>query len=371
MPKIKSFSINLLLIVISLFLLLLFLEVIVFRFILIAPDLPKVNFVNGVVKYKPHQEGIYRIKNEVRATYKINAEGWNSIHAQYNINKTPGKYRIAIIGDSYVEALEVDFDKSLAEALENELGKEYFEVYRFGISGAPMSQYLHVLKKEVSKYSPDLIVIVIHHNDFNESYEFLSGTYASNFMKLKITDGGVYEEEPTQFIVPWYTSLRDSATWRYLAFRQKIPYNYLKDLLLGNKANYYQANILVNSLESYKIKNETATNYIFRKMKEHCDERKAVLLIVMQAVPEVVYGKSDKDESYKKGALNLNVIAQNAARQNGIDFIDLEPIFENDYKQNQKRFTFINDGHWNEYGHKIVADVIYQYIKEKPLGAGK
>ena len=54
---------------------------------------------------------MYRIKNAIRANYKINANGWNSGYDRYEPKKTKGKYRIAVVGDSYVEAFQVDYNK--------------------------------------------------------------------------------------------------------------------------------------------------------------------------------------------------------------------------------------------------------------------
>ena len=59
------------------------------------------------------------------------------------------------------------------------------EVYQFGMDGAPLSQYLHVLRREVVKYQPDIVVVPLTHNDFDESYRFLKTRYASSFMKLQ------------------------------------------------------------------------------------------------------------------------------------------------------------------------------------------
>ena len=72
--------------------------------------------------------------------------------------------RVAIIGDSFVEALQVPYDKSVAEQLEKKLGHE-FEVYRFGIGGAPMSQYLHMMRQEVLSYKPDVVIVILVEND--------------------------------------------------------------------------------------------------------------------------------------------------------------------------------------------------------------
>ena len=95
------------------------LEFIVFRFILIAPDMPKLDFVDGVLKYRANQDGIFLIKNEVKAKFNINETGWNSKYERYQINRSNNKLRVAVIGDSKVEALQVDYDDSLAEQMED------------------------------------------------------------------------------------------------------------------------------------------------------------------------------------------------------------------------------------------------------------
>lgn len=48
--------------------------------------------------------------------------------------------RIAMVGDSYVNSLHVDYDSSFGERLETEVTEagDPVEVYRFGISGAPL-----------------------------------------------------------------------------------------------------------------------------------------------------------------------------------------------------------------------------------------
>lgn len=358
----RAVSLNALLGVCSLMLLALLLEFVVFRWVLIAPDKPTVEFVDGVVKYQPDQRGVYRIKNEIESRYAINRNGWNSGHPHYQVGKHPGKYRIAVIGDSYVEALQVDFNQSLAERLERKLGDERFEVYRFGISGAPLSHYLHVLRREVVRYAPDLVIVVLVHNDFHESYAFKPGVYTSSFLKLQIRDGTVVDEVPPQpYRPPWYSWIRDTATWRYLAYRQQLRFQALRDFILGKKtaAEHYQANIDASALEQQRANNRLATHYTFQGLKTVCQEHGARLLIVMDGDRHSIY------ENRQRGAkpLALNHIARTAAGYHGIPFLDLHGVFERDYATRQKRFNFVNDGHWNAYGHGVLADAIYAEIK--------
>lgn len=304
----KKIYLNILLCCFSIILFILFLEFIVFRYVLVATDMPALDFVNGIVKYMPNQEGVYRVKNEIAAQYRINENGWNSAYDRYELAKHPGKIRIAIIGDSYVEATEVDYDKSLAERLEGKLGNDTYEVYRFGISGAPLSQYLHMMRKEVVTYKPDLLILVVVHNDFDESYKYLEGTYGSNFMKFTIRNGKVQEKEPARLIKPWYSFIRDSATWRYLVFREKLPYRYLKDMLLGNDLEF-QANIFTAAIDQAE-ENKIAAEYALSEIKKICDGINADMVIVMNGVMEVIYGKVPKEESRQNGALVLNDMAR-------------------------------------------------------------
>lgn len=50
------------------------------------------------------------------------------------------------------------------------------------------------------------------------------------------------------------------------------------------------------------------------------------------------------------------LISQASAR--GFEVIDLEKVFMADYRQRGLRFEFVNDYHWNETAHEVVAQAI-------------
>jgi hypothetical protein len=56
------------------------------------------------------------------------------------------------------------------------------------------------------------------------------------------------------------------------------------------------------------------------------------------------------------------------ARENGISFVNLYPLFmagENP-KTVIEQYYIANDNHWNEFGHKRVADYLETYFREAP-----
>ncbi len=359
---------NLLVVVISFLCVLAFSELIIFRLILPATDIPRNQFVNGIIKYIPNQRGIFRKNGDIKTIYNINADGWNSRHDKYNQVKG-GKYRIAIIGDSYVEALMVDYRASLAEQLEDRLGNDKFEVYRFGISGAALSEYFQILREEAVKYSPDLAVIVLVHNDFDESYEFVPGRYTSSFLKINIKNGRVIGEiPPTEYheTLKEYL-LRSSAIFRYFIYNKGINVDNIKRLIFRdtNKEEVYQANIDISNLENKEKNNEIVTEYLMKEIKKVATQHNMDILIIMDGDRYGIYDGKDPEFSYINGVLSLNRMAQKVAAKCHIPFIDLHPIFWEDYQRKKKKFNSVSDAHWNTYGHEIAADTIYRYLQNR------
>ncbi len=65
--------------------------------------------------------------------------------------------RVAVVGDSYVHGAFVDTADGFPEVLEATLkspAAHDAEVYRFGMDGAPLSQYLQVIRSEAFDTSP-------------------------------------------------------------------------------------------------------------------------------------------------------------------------------------------------------------------------
>ncbi len=346
------------------------LEFIVFRFILIAPDMPKLDFVDGVLKYRANQDGIFLIKNEVKAKFNINETGWNSKYERYQINRSNNKLRVAVIGDSKVEALQVDYDDSLAEQMEEASDNRQLEVYRFAISGAPLSQYLHLVRKEAVKYSPDLVVIILVHNDFDESYLPTPGVYTRSFLKIDVTNGSVQGEvPPLEYKTPWYGIIRQSATWRYLTYRQRFRFSSLRNLFFRKQKQErltHEADMEASGSDTKgsgpdmkMTRNKLVTEYIFKQMKALCNRKNADLLIVMEGDSHANY---EEISHGNRKVLVLNEMAASVAKELNIHFIDLQPIFQNDFVVNHKKFYFASDNHWNIHAHKVVAQTIVDFI---------
>jgi hypothetical protein len=136
-----------------------------------------------------------------------------------------GRLHAAVIGDSYVQASYVDTRDAFPDVIERRLKERGIgaEVLRVDMDGAPLSQYLHVLRREVVAYKPDILLVQLIHNDFDESYRFLKTRYASSFLKVHVGDNGELREiAPADFEPTIADLLRRSATFRYLYYETNL-----------------------------------------------------------------------------------------------------------------------------------------------------
>ena len=360
---------NLGLVAVSLFATLMLLEHVVFRFLAPPDDLVENVTINGVVRYMPGTKATFRHPDGRQTHVTINADGWNSTKPDYRLQRTPGRHRIAVIGDSYVHGAFVNVDAGFPEVMERDLkalGHDV-EVYRFGMDGAPLSQYLNVLRREVLQYKPDMVVVPLIHNDFDESYRFLRTRYASSFMKLTLDEERrIVEVPPGDFRYGAADSLRGWRTFRYLYYKTNF-YLYAKSWISrafwgGNED--WSPEFISSAVDIRKIadhaSNRLFAGYVIEEMKKLSVEHGFKLAFVMDGVREAVYAGKPAS-AYEVGMLNR--IAADVTRDAGVPFLDLQAAFERDWTANGKRFEFSYDWHWNEHANRLVAREIVNLIR--------
>jgi len=110
---------------------------------------------------RPGAQG--RFDKEGNSWVEINSAGMRD--REHAVAKPPGVYRIAVLGDSFAEAMQVDRNHAFWAVLERRLrgcpaldGREP-EVLNFGVSGYGTAQELIALRTRVWRYDPDLVLL--------------------------------------------------------------------------------------------------------------------------------------------------------------------------------------------------------------------
>ena len=149
---------------------------------------------------RPEIEGWYRKEGE---TYvRINSDGLRD--REHAKTKPRDTIRIAVLGDSYTEALQVPFENSFCAVLERKLrecpgsaGSE-IEVINFGVSGYGTAQELITLRDHVWQYSPDIVVLAVTtNNDISDNVRELKRVDQIPYFLL-LRDGTLVEDQSFQ-----------------------------------------------------------------------------------------------------------------------------------------------------------------------------
>ena len=170
----KSRLFKALLVIVALFLGLFAFEIILRLFTLMPENLAKLQSSNLF---------LYENKPNAKFPHIDNSEGYNilaSINSDgfrdhdFKVDKDPGVFRIAVLGDSFEEALQVELVDTWQKVLEGKLSndlKRPVEVYNFGVSGYGTDQEWLTLKEKVWKFKPDLVILAFTTNDIGDVYK--------------------------------------------------------------------------------------------------------------------------------------------------------------------------------------------------------
>lgn len=100
---------------------------------------------------------------EGAAEIRTNSAGFRD--REHSLQKPDDVLRVAVLGDSYIEAFQVSQDEMFASVLEAELNARKFgvdrrvEVLSFGVSGFGTAQELLMLRHHVWQFDPDVVLL--------------------------------------------------------------------------------------------------------------------------------------------------------------------------------------------------------------------
>lgn len=99
----------------------------------------------------------------------------------------PGTLRVAVLGDSYIQGLNVDPDKMFTTFLETRLNQcmrstgTRIDVLNFGVSGYGTAQEWLTYTHHAAKYRPDIVLLAVYtNNDIHNNHRRLNPTEVSD-----------------------------------------------------------------------------------------------------------------------------------------------------------------------------------------------
>ena len=127
--------------------------------------------------HAPGREYTYHGYDPNSKTTYVNKFHWNSngyFDHDYNYRRPEGVHRIVVVGDSFVEAVQVPLSHTFHKLIEADLNsvpigpgmRTKFEVIALGDSGTGQLEHFRVLRERAILYHPDVVAVGLYSQDF-------------------------------------------------------------------------------------------------------------------------------------------------------------------------------------------------------------
>jgi hypothetical protein len=358
----------------------------------------------------PGIEGWYRKEGE--SYVKINSDGLRD--TEHSKTKPPNTLRIAVIGDSFAEALQVPLENAFWKIAESRLqncsalGGKAVEVINFGVSGYGTAQELITLQQRAWDYSPDVVLLAVTtNNDITDNSRALKKTDEIPYFVLR--DGRLESDN----------SFRENSAFRWRTSKLGRLGTWLRDNLrfvqLGHQAQSAIKNYLAkrrgatpvqqisNQLKAadtpptrspaVRAEDVGIDNLIYREptdavwqdawrvtegllveMRGEVEAKKAEFLVVtlsngIQVFPEAAPRRAFLEKIGAADIFYPDKRIKSLGEREKFTVYNLAPELQL-YAEQNKVFLHgfgenIGNGHWNAEGHRLAGEKISQKLCEQ------
>jgi hypothetical protein len=354
---------------------------------------------------------LYQEDGDVGFAHRPGAEGWWQREGQTYIKissaglrdrehaqvKPPGTVRVAVLGDSFAEALQVPMEAAFWAVAEQRLqgcaamGGRRVEMLNFGVSGSSTARELITLRRRVWQYAPDVVLLLVTtSNDVRDNSRLLNREYAGLPLPYfvyqngaLVLDDSLLRRRNESLSFRWHQSalgsslnrLRDhvrllslldrtrAALQTYQQKRKDTPADIGYEPGLDTKV--YLAPADPAWAEAWRV-----TEGLLLLMRAEVQAHGAKFLLVTGSSGIQVYPDRAVRQHFMQsvGADDLfypDYRIKALGEREGIEILTLAPTLQ-EYADRNKTFLHGADGfgHWNTLGHRLVGDLVAERLCE-------
>lgn len=324
------------------------------------------NLRDGMVIHPP-KASIYLSK--FGHTVHFNSFGMRD--REHAVEKQAGVFRILLLGDSFMEALQVAYVDSFPKLLEDRLRESTHvavEVINCAVSGWGTDQQLAYLERYGLAFRPDLILVAMTvHNDVSDNLQ-------EQFYAL--TNGKLAARAKYEW--PWFEyrllNIKDFLASRSHLAQLLRKYKSIMELNQARQDLESHLSKLVDKEGSQELtRGWDITFEMFRRIQDRSKEIKAETAVFLIPLSIQLYSQDltrfAGAHGLERDRLTLDkpqAAMQRFGSERGIEIIDLLPRFR-EWTETHKQSLHVADGHWKPQGHRIAADIVAQDLVGRSL----
>jgi hypothetical protein len=345
----------------------------------------------------PNQSGRYLLGRFVDGRYRFNAQGWN--HPQdYVTGREAGGYRICLVGDSYVEAMQVQPQETMYAVAQRLMDrpKRSAQWYSFGVSGFGTSHEYEVIRKYVLEYDPDLVILLFVQNDPFDASPYIRDLPPHSVRYVLDGAGDLRRFAPTEWApVRWRRLAARSALVRYFLLQQPILHR-LRKRAEGRGAGGEplregvgaSGSAIADGLEHLSVEDRGRMTWeliatLLEKIHDECHRRGARFAIAFRGwaeeidsplEPESFEPVPESEDPHclegRQREMGRHCLAP-IARRLGIPYLDLTAALRAAVASSGKSHRFPQDRHYSAVGHAAAGEALAAWAEELLAPAGR
>ena len=314
-----------------------------------------------------HPPGLVTYLPQFRLSVSFNSAGMRD--REHSMDKPENVFRVLVLGDSFMEALQIPFESSFPSLLEHGLagrtGKR-IEVVNASVSGWGTDDELKYLTTQGRKLKPDLILVVMTlHNDISDNLR-------ERFHTTK--NGSLVERSGAN---PSFWAYKIIQLQGFLAARSHTYQLLLRARRLGEKqgeAKQLDTHVLGLFREPTDMRISRGlelTSILLQRIGAlaTADGSRLALVLLPLAV-QVSDERFAKFAEAAGGGMKLERPQERVkglAGRLGIDVIDLLAGFREWAASGGGSLYLERDGHWNEAGHRLAASIVVSELEGRGI----
>jgi GDSL-like Lipase/Acylhydrolase family len=308
-----------------------------------------------------HYPGISRFLPQYGHEVSFNSAGMRD--REHTFEKRAGTFRILLLGDSFMEALQVPADSMLATLMERDLTRATgrpVEVINGGVSGWGTGDEPRYLTRYGLAYHPDLVVVAMTlHNDISDNLRREWYT---------VRDGVLVDRDPQpkswlEFKVLQLKAFVASRIQLYQLWRRVRHGREMQQVgqaLNSHVVELFTAPSPPNIAVGWQL-TERLLAAIRDTSKAVGSQMAVVLLPLRYQLADTTFGSFVKHAEMPPGRMDMyqpQTMIRRMADGLHIPVIDLLPAFQQWTAAGKAPLYLDWDGHWNDAGHRLAADAV-------------
>ncbi len=336
---------------------------------------------------RPGAKGLFTY--EGRGAVLVSPAGFRD--RSHDLEKPAHTYRIALLGDSFAEAMQVDFESTFWWQLENKLdacaphGTDV-EVMNFGVSGYGTAQESLQLENTAIKYQPDLVLLAFTNgNDLPDNSKRLSIDDIRPFYTLKngqlvLDDSFVRTAEfkkRTEHWLDYYRAASDKLRLVQLLHQAKKGYEAMSERSVQNAAAPLDipgiepgtdVRVLAPPRDAAWRDAWAVTEALIGRMNDFSRQHGARFVLTTVSFAAQVHPDEKLRRSLEAelGVPDLFYIEHRMEALGNKDGFPVIPLAYEMQKRAQAEHVYFHGfrnvglgiGHWNEAGHRAAAEIL-------------